>query len=449
MKKSSSLSVIITAVTLALSLTLAGCGGGSGSASGGDQPGSGPSEESIVALDGTWVNDEGYGIRLDGSSSTYVLKTPSGRVGDSNYYAADGPDHYGIYFNQSEYDLVPGDDGSLRIVPTEPPEEGTEALKELVFTKDESVYFGFDLTGLDGTWKADGASLTLDTNAKEYRLSSEMTTAEGTIDNDWDGRGWFLSWSYYDEETAEVINDPAFLILDDEERLHLEAKDPSLAPYTFVQEGTGADLPGEGSASMIQARIESAGSWIDDAGNGLMFKADKGKYILETANGRNGSGSLRFNSERGTYELSFNGADYALSLAEDDFDVLYLTLIGGTPAGNGETLDKKPFIYDMFTTEYENPASFYHGSWADDAGFTLNINSLHEEEVPRFDYVSPKGSEEGILGNDEDGMGWYIPWNDSDGKACLIVDGYDSNKNITFETDDPALAAVKLVIKGD
>ena len=191
MKKSSSLSVIITAVTLALSLTLAGCGGGSGSASGGDQPGSGPSEESIVALDGTWVNDEGYGIRLDGSSSTYVLKTPSGRVGDSNYYAADGPDHYGIYFNQSEYDLVPGDDGSLRIVPTETPEEGTEALKELVFTKDESVYFGFDLTGLDGTWKADGASLTLDTNAKEYRLSSEMTTAEGTIDK------WYDEYSDY------------------------------------------------------------------------------------------------------------------------------------------------------------------------------------------------------------------------------------------------------------
>ena len=46
-------------------------------------------------------------------------------------------------------------------------------------------------------------------------------------------------------------------------------------------------------------------------------------------------------------------------------------------------------------------------------------------------------------------MGWYIPWNDSDGKAYLIVDGYDSNKNITFETDDPALGAVKLVIKGD
>ena len=76
-------------------------------------------------------------------------------------------------------------------MPTETPEEGTEALKELVFTKDDSAYFGFDLTGLDGTWKADGASLTLNTNAKEYRLSSEMTTAEGTIDK------WYDEYSDY------------------------------------------------------------------------------------------------------------------------------------------------------------------------------------------------------------------------------------------------------------
>ena len=58
--------------------------------------------------------------------------------------------------------------------------------------------------------------------------------------------------------------------------------------------------------------------------------------------------------------------------------------------------------------------------------------------------MSRKGSDSGIISNDGDGKGWYIPWDDSDGKVYLIHDGYGSSETIRFETDDPALAAVTL-----
>ena len=442
MRKSILRSGVMAAIALAVSLTLTGCGGKSEPATSAGN--SGPSEEEITALDGSWVNEKGYAIQLDGFGGSYDLKTPSGRVGSSNYYIEKAPDEYSIYFNESFYDLALMDDGNLSLVPTEDPEEGKEALQKLVFTKDESAFIYFDLADLNGTWNADGASLTLDIDAMEYRYTSDSTTAEGTINNDEDGRGWYISWSYSDTPTGDMINDPAFLVVDDAGQLHLEAKDPEVAPFTFVQEGTEANIPADREIGMLEFQVSSGGAWVDDAGNAMAFKDEDGKYILQMANGRNGSGKLSFNAGREAYEISFNGADYALAFDEDDSDIMYLTLVSGTPAGDGESLDGKRFTHDIFMILYDNPASFLHGSFADDAGFKLKIDSLYDDEIPKYEYVSRKGSDSGILSNDEDGRGWYIPWNDSDGKAYLIHDGYGSSETIRFETDDPALAAVTL-----
>ncbi len=448
MKKGILRTGIMTAVALALSLTLTGCGGKSDTApeTGGGQGNNVSNEEAVRALDGTWVNDKGYALYLAGESSNYSLKTPGGRIGDGDFYASGAPDSYSISFNESNYDLVPVDDGSLKIVPADMPEdEDTEVLEELVFTRDDSADITFDFTALDGSWKAAGASLVLDIDAMEYKFSSDSTRAEGTINDAWDGRGWYLAWSYYDEKLEESVDDPAFLVMESEGRLHLEAKDPSIAPYTFVKGGeTEVDLPAERDASMLKSQIQSIGAWTDDAGNALGFKADDGRYIFQSAGGRNGGGKLSFDEGNGSYKISFNGADYEVTLDENDFDVMYLTRTGGSLAGDGEDLDGARLTNDMFTMLYENPASFLNGSWTDDAGFTLNIDALFDDETPRFDYISRKGSGDGVLGNDEDGMGWYIPWKDSDGKAYLILDGSGADQKLRFETDDRTLAKVTL-----
>ncbi len=453
MKKSIMRSGIMTAfaLALALSLTLTGCGGKSEP----EPETTGiTSEEAVGALDGTWADEEGYALILDGAGGRYKLKVPGGRIGEGEYFTSGAPDEYTLNFNGLTHSLVLVEDGSLSVIQTEPTDiEELETLGDRIFTRDDSAYFDFDLASLNGSWRADGAALTLDTDAREYQYSSGKTSAMGDIDNDEDGRGWYIGWLVYDEEFADNIDVPVFLVPDSDGKLRLERDDPEFTGRVFVQESSEADIPAAistaySSASSLKSDLDSIGAWTDDAGHKLGFKVDNDRYILQTAGGRNGGGKLRVNPESGAYEISFNGADYALSLAEDDFDVLCLTMVGGTPACNGESLDGVRLTNDMFEMVYENPASFLHGSWADDAGFKLNFDSLYEEDTPRFDYVSPNGSGDGILSNDEDGMGWYIPWKkDSDGKAYVILEGYSGSPEghyMTFETDDPALAAVKL-----
>ena len=57
MRKSILRSGVMAAIALAVSLTLTGCGGKSEPATSAGN--SGPSEEEITALDGSWVNEKG------------------------------------------------------------------------------------------------------------------------------------------------------------------------------------------------------------------------------------------------------------------------------------------------------------------------------------------------------------------------------------------------------
>ncbi|MCR5134414.1 MAG: hypothetical protein K6B12_02140 [Clostridiales bacterium] len=466
MKKSILLSSIATAVALALSLVVTSCGGssetqpadnGGQETAGGGQENNGQEnggqdtddlEDLLMALDGRYVNDEGYGLILDSFLNLYYLRTPSGRIGTGNYDVSSAPDAYTISFNGLTYGLASQDDGTLLLQPLEEPyEENMEVLGELVFSKDDFFYFAFHLEQLEGDWTADGATLTLDVNARIFKFSSSSQVTEGNIIDDQDGRGWYLTWLRYDEQTEEHVIDDVFLVVDDDGRLHLESPDPELSSYVFTQESTEADIQTDNNVAYLQGTVEKMGSWIDEVGNVIHFMPDEERYVLKTVDERIGTGKLTFNDGIHTYVISFNGADFALVLDENDFEVLYFTWIGGDMESEAENLDGIRFTYDMFARVYPESTLPIYGTWTDHKGFTLTIDYPFEGEDIHYEYVSLEGSGSGTLCNDEDGKGYYIPDNGSLGKAFLIFGNIgDSLVDycLSFETDDPEFSTVLL-----
>jgi hypothetical protein len=172
-----------------------------------------PEESVTVIFDGQWNDENGNKILFLPDEAAYVLETPGGRIGKGAYAAENGQ----IGFNRFIYDLNVQDDGSISLRRNGSPANEEENLNGAVFRQAEQPDIElYEIESLAGSWRNDqGAHLTLDIDAMEYKWNSELGAGAGTLFDEFDGRGLLMALD--DEGSAIVLRRDGTMIIETEE----------------------------------------------------------------------------------------------------------------------------------------------------------------------------------------------------------------------------------------
>lgn len=143
-------------------------------------------------IDGSWSTTMGNVLTLDIDSGTYTYRTFYGRTGQGEYGMVSGSKLM-LDFNGMMYDFELRDDGVLR--PFINGSTDREEIGAWTFVRSDVGAGGeFDKSVLDGAWSSpDGTELTIDTYNGGY--SAKLPgggVSEGTLNDDFDGRGYYL-----------------------------------------------------------------------------------------------------------------------------------------------------------------------------------------------------------------------------------------------------------------
>jgi len=172
----------------------------------------------------TWGSDSGDFIRIIPEESVYILKRESGRVGKGTYY----PEDRMISFNGLIYEIGMVDQNNFYLIQNgDSTEADFESIDGMTFGKnDDDSFWAYDAEELNGTWiNEDGTTLTIDMGAMEYTAYYEGGFASGTINDDEDGRGLFLS-----------MEDFAYVIMRDDGSLTFDTTDPVFSAKTYIRQ---------------------------------------------------------------------------------------------------------------------------------------------------------------------------------------------------------------------
>lgn len=172
------------------------------------------SKDSITVLfDGQWNDENGNKILFLPDEAAYVLETQSGRIGKGAYDVENGQ----IGFNKFIYDLNIQDDGSISLRRNGSPANEEENLNGAVFRQAEQPDIElYEIVSLAGSWGNDqGAHLTLDIDAMEYKWNSEYGAGVGTLFDEFDGRGLLMALD--DDGCAIILRRDGTMIIETEE----------------------------------------------------------------------------------------------------------------------------------------------------------------------------------------------------------------------------------------
>lgn len=177
----------------------------------------------VVEFDGQWNDGNGNKIWFLPNEAAYLLETASGRIGKGEYVAESGQ----IGFNKFIYDLNVQEDGSIRLRRNGSPANEEENLDGAVFSPVEQPDIEpYEIISLSGSWvNEQGAHLTLDIDAMEYKWNSEHGAGVGTLFDDFDGRGLFIA---LDGGSAIVLRSDGTMII--------ETEDPDFKGTVFSRE---------------------------------------------------------------------------------------------------------------------------------------------------------------------------------------------------------------------
>ena len=125
----------------------------------------------------------------------YVYATPEGRVGRGEYDDSNGSP--AIIFSDMYYNLAIREDGVL--VPIENGESDDESIDRITFSPDDAESIEvWDISDFDGYWANDaGEYIYIDSESMMYSVQSDSTSGSGTIADDGNGKGVFLSLNGY------------------------------------------------------------------------------------------------------------------------------------------------------------------------------------------------------------------------------------------------------------
>jgi len=181
--------------------------------------------EAVLNPEGsTWGSTGGDILRLLPAENAYILKRDTGRVGRGDFY----PDDKFISFNGLLYEISMTDQNNFYLIQNgDSTEADFESIDGMSFgITDDDSFWAYDTPDLHGTWiDEDGSNLTLDMDIMEYTVYYEDGFASGTINDDQDGRGLFLSMS-----------DNAYIILKDDGTLTFDTSEEDFAGKTYVRQ---------------------------------------------------------------------------------------------------------------------------------------------------------------------------------------------------------------------
>ena len=145
---------------------------------------------------GVWSINDRY-LYIDPDGGYYIYATPEGRMGMGEYDNSNGAP--AIIFNDYYYDLAIREDGALVPIQNGEGYDDEESLDRITFFPDGADSLAmWNLSDLDGTWVDEyGEYIEIDSTAMQYSASSETTAAGGTIADDYNGKGTFLSLNGY------------------------------------------------------------------------------------------------------------------------------------------------------------------------------------------------------------------------------------------------------------
>ena len=167
-----------------------------------------------------------------------------------------------------------------------------------------------------------------------------------------------------------------------------------------------------------------AGVWEDADGDLIWFLPLEQTYVLQKENGRTGRG--KFTTSEGY--IYFNGFIYDIEMQDDGSFILDRN---GSPADDSaESLDGVTFTTSAKTsiTEYDN--SQIDGTWVDEFGTTVTINT----ESMEYDLNTESSVSTGTMSDYEDGRGMYLF---VDGEAFVIL---NEDGTLSFDTTDSDLS---------
>ena len=135
-------------------------------------------------------------LYIDPDAGMYTYQTPDGRVGTGKYSTDSGTPM--ICFNGYDYNLAIRQDGILVPIIDGEADEDKENIDRITFEPDSGSIETWSLSDLAGYYVNDsGEAITIDADNMQYTAESDTTSAAGTIGDDCNGMGPFLSLNGY------------------------------------------------------------------------------------------------------------------------------------------------------------------------------------------------------------------------------------------------------------
>ena len=135
-------------------------------------------------------------LYIDPDAGMYTYQTPDGRVGTGTYSTDSGTPM--ICFNGYDYNFAIRQDGILVPIIDGEADEDKENIDRITFEPDSGSIEAWSLSDLTGYYVNDsGEAITIDADNMQYTAESDTTSAAGTIGDDLNGMGPFLSLNGY------------------------------------------------------------------------------------------------------------------------------------------------------------------------------------------------------------------------------------------------------------
>ncbi|MCR5134415.1 MAG: hypothetical protein K6B12_02145 [Clostridiales bacterium] len=199
------------------------------------------SDDPVSSLDWYYKDDEGYLILFSSEAELYQLQSPEGRVGAGMYQVIDGGPTRSINYDNCFYTLVKQDDEDTILLSLEDvmPDENTDSLDGHVFKIDfdDMTMNPYGLAGMDGVWLDGSSSLCIDAAAETFNYIHGGYSGEGSLYNDVNGMGWYMTWMREDLETEEYTAVEVFPVLNlAGDELTLYTRDGWLSELKFTKQ---------------------------------------------------------------------------------------------------------------------------------------------------------------------------------------------------------------------
>jgi len=153
-----------------------------------------------------------------------------------------------------------------------------------------------------------------------------------------------------------------------------------------------------------------------------------GSCLIQAPGGRVGHSGYSLSEDGSTAFIYFNGFFYGIINQEGGR--IMLDQNGNSSDEEEEALDGFVFSRDDSAEVNEYDLSDLVGVWKDDKGTTLSIDI----DALEYSYQARLSSGTGTIGNDEDGLGWFIY---SEGKAYAVL---AEDGSLSFLGEDPIFA---------